>query len=135
MIQPHPTSPDCSCTGRVDDAQYHVDQIEDCVVVTAGGRIDAASLPGLLEAIDVAAAFTQRIVVDLTRVTFLDGAGFEVLNGALTRARDSDQSVALVGPAGVVQTARQGAPKGTFAVHDHVDDAEVAMTQPPAVLP
>lgn len=149
MIQPDPTSPDCSCTGPADDAHYHVDQIDDCVVVTADGQIDADSLPGLLDAIDVATAFTRRVVIDLTRVTFLDRAGFEALNDALAWVRGSDDDsddcddsadtadsaewVSLVGPAGVVQTALQGAaPHETVSVHDHVDDAEVALSSPAA---
>ena len=136
MIQPIPTNPDCSCTGCADDAHYHVDQIDDCVVVTAGGRIDATSLPALLDAIDVAAAFTRQVVIDLTRVTFLDSAGLDALNGALAWARDSDESVSLVGPAGVVQTALRGAaPDGPLSVHDHVDEADVALTRPAASLP
>ena len=135
MIQPYPTGPDCSCTGLADDAHYHLDQIDDCVVVTAGGRIDATSLPDLVEAIDVAAAVGRRIVIDLTRVTFLDPSTLDALNGALARVRDADESVALVGPAGVVQTALQGTRGGTFSVPDHVDDAGVALTHPAAYLP
>ena len=136
MIQPYPTTPDGSCTGRADNAYYHVARVEDCVVVTAFGQIDATSLPALLDAIDVAATSADRIVIDLTRVTFLDTAGLDALSGALAWARDSDESVSLVGPAGVVHTALQGAaPDGIFSEHDHVDDAEVALTRPPACLP
>jgi anti-anti-sigma factor len=135
MIQPAPTGPDCSCTDRADDAQYHVDQVDECVVVTAGGQIDAPSLPALVDAINVAATFAGRIVIDLTRVTFLDPAGLDALNGVMAWARDSDESVSLVGPAGVVQTALEGAPNETFSVHDHVDDAEVALTLPAAPPP
>jgi anti-anti-sigma factor len=136
MIQRYPTTPDGSCSGRADDARYHVARVEDCVVVTADGQIDATSLPALLDAIDVAAASAPRIVIDLTRVTFLDPAGLDALNGALAWARDSDESVSVVGPAGVVHTALQGAaPDGIFSVHDHVDDAEVALTRPAACMP
>ncbi len=131
MIQPYPTSPDCSCTGLVDHDHYHLDQIDDYIVVTAGGQIDANAVPRLLHAIDVAAAVARRIVIDLTRVTFLDRAGLDALNEALASVRESDESVSLVGPAGVVQTAMNGAsPDVTFSVPDHVDDAEVALTHP-----
>ena len=131
MIQPYPTSPNCSCTGIADDAHYHLDPIDDCVVVTAGGQIDAEAAPKLLEAIEVASAGARRLVIDLTRVTFLDQCGLDALTGALAWARDSDETVSLVGPAGVVQTALQGlSPEASFSVPDHVDDAEVALTHP-----
>ena len=139
MIQQHPTSPEYPRIAHADvadDALVHVDQIDDCAVVTAGGQIDEKSLPDLLEAIDVAAVVTRRVVIDLTRVTFLDRAGLDALNGVLAWARGSDESVSLVGPAGVVQTAFQGAAEdATFSVPDHVDDAEVAMTHPATYLP
>ena len=136
MTQRYPTSPVTSCSGRTDEAHYHVDRIDDCAVVTAEGQVGSDSMPALLETIDLAAAGAPRVVIDLTRVTFLDPSGLDALNAALAWARDSDEWVSLVATGGVVQTALRGAaPDASWSMPDHVDDAEVALTHAAANLP
>jgi anti-anti-sigma regulatory factor len=128
MVEPYPVNVDCSRLDGTDDGKCHVAQIDDCVVVTVGGRIDADQLPAVLDAIDVAGVFARRIVIDLTRVTFLAPAALEAVNGALACACESDDWVSLIGPAGVVHRTLKGATSdGDFSVRDHMDDTEVAL--------
>ena len=127
MGQPCSSRSDCSCTHRADDTTCRVEQVDDCVVVTVGGPVDTAVLPALLDALNVAAFFAPRIVIDLTRVTSLDPAALDNLTPALGSAGDSKEWLSVIGPAGVVHAALQGCESGRdFSVHDHVDDAEVA---------
>ena len=130
---PHPPSTD---SPGPDHALYQLEEVDDCVVVTADGEIDVATADGLHDAVQVAAQFSHRIVVDLTRVTFLDSTGLGALMGAISRAREKDGTVSLVGPTGVVRTALEATSLDeAFTLHDHIDDLDVAMTRPEAGKP
>lgn len=77
-------------------AWYSVGQVEGCVVVTAGGEVDAQTAPALREALEVAAEFSTKIVLDLSHVTVLEPAALNVLADARVRIREHQGSVVLV---------------------------------------
>jgi len=59
---------------------------EDVAVLTAGGDIDYGATPQLRERIvEHIAAGKRRLVLDLTKVTFIDSTAIGVLVGALVR--------------------------------------------------
>ena len=66
-------------------------------VVLIGGEIDVYTAPVLRDAIsDLVAAGSHDLVVDMTRVEFLDSTGLGVLVGGLKKVRAHDGSLELV---------------------------------------
>lgn len=87
----------------VPDERGTVDVVQpsaDCWVLTPHGEIDAYSSPLLrdrvIEALESAAV--TRLVVDLSRTTFLDSSALGVLVGALKRVRERDGRLDIVSP-------------------------------------
>jgi anti-sigma B factor antagonist len=74
-----------------------------CAVVVTTGEIDLYTAPALRESLIRAGESSNRIVIDLTAVTFLDSTGLGVMLGAQRRARSTDRSVVLVGPTDMVK--------------------------------
>lgn len=70
-----------------------------CVVLTPKGEIDAYSAPLLRDRItDALEPGVIRLVVDLSRTTFLDSSALGVLVGALKRMRERDGTLHIVVP-------------------------------------
>ena len=66
-------------------------------VLAVSGEVDVATAPRLREQlIELVNSGSNRIVVDLENVEFLDSTGLGVLVGALKRVRMSDGELALV---------------------------------------
>lgn len=72
-------------------------QESGCTVVAVAGEVDVFTAPVLDEALSAAVAEGNTcIVVDLTRVDFLDSTGLSVLVKALKRIREADGSLHIV---------------------------------------
>jgi anti-sigma B factor antagonist len=73
------------------------------MVVDVGGEVDVFTAPKLREAIlGLLTDGRTRIVVDLTRVGFMDSTGLGVLVGALKRVKERDGDLAIAGAQGTV---------------------------------
>jgi anti-sigma B factor antagonist len=118
-----------SRVGQADKASYSVDQLGECVVVTVAGEVDGQTAPALYDALDVAAQFSGKVVLDLGQVTVLDSAGLDVLAAAREQIRDSSGSVVLVVADGQVRAIlqRAGLPE-VFLVVERVAEAVAALT-------
>ena len=69
----------------------------DFEVIEVGGEIDVYTAPRLREAIVAAVeAGHTRLIIDVTRVDFLDSTGLGVLVGALKRVRGDGGSLDIV---------------------------------------
>jgi anti-sigma B factor antagonist len=82
-----------------DDVPIEVGHCEqDLAVMVAGGDIDYSSTPRLRECIaDHVDAGKRRLVVDMSKVTFIDSTAIGVLIGALVRLEEAGGgSVAVV---------------------------------------
>ena len=73
-----------------------------CIVVCAAGEIDVATAPAFRAALVNAAERSQRLVVDLSAVTFLDCAGLSALATVVRRLRATGDVLHLVGATGIV---------------------------------
>ncbi|HLK45050.1 MAG TPA: STAS domain-containing protein [Acidimicrobiales bacterium] len=65
-------------------------------VVTVTGEVDVATSPELFDALDRATDDKQRLVVDLSRVTFMDSTGLGVLIQTLRAVLAKDGEMRLV---------------------------------------
>jgi anti-sigma B factor antagonist len=71
--------------------------VGDHTVLEVGGEVDVYTAPRLRERlIELVDAGAKHVVVDLSRVEFLDSTGLGVLVGALKRLRAADGSLGLV---------------------------------------
>jgi anti-sigma B factor antagonist len=85
-------------------ASYRLEAVDGCAVVIAIGEIDIHTSAALREALTTAAETSDRIILDLSDVTFLDSTGIGVMVHALNLSRKrSGGSLCLVGPQAVVR--------------------------------
>jgi anti-sigma B factor antagonist len=69
----------------------------DVAIVVAHGEVDVFTAPGLDSALDALTADgTARLVIDLSRVSFLDSTGLGVIVKALKHAREAGGWLHLV---------------------------------------
>ena len=115
--------------GRVvETATFGVEEVRGCGVVRAVGEIDLNSSGGLREAVDEAAAFSSRVIVDLTLVELLDSTGLSVLADAQWRAGATGGVVALVGPRRLVRTVLEITRLDeAFPIYGELEDALSAL--------
>ena len=108
-----------------DYACFTVDHAQGCAVVVATGEIDIGTSPKLCDALDEAGQESDRIIVDLTGVTFLDSSGMAAMVKALRgTGRRHRGSVSLVGPSGLVLRALQVTDlTRLFPIYTSLDDA------------
>ena len=72
------------------------------VVLTLGGELDLATVPVLQEQLDDAMRGKAAVVIDLSRLRFIDSSGLELLVRAERHQRDSGVQLVLVrGPRAV----------------------------------
>ena len=83
-------------------AEFRLNMLPGCALVTATGEVDVATAPALREAIWEAFVQSPRIVVDLRDVRFLDSNGLRVLTTGLRHAQKGGGGLTLVQPTGMV---------------------------------
>lgn len=78
--------------------EFHREQLRDAVVLRPDGEIDLARSPELrLRLRQEVDAKPSRLVVDLSRVSYMDSSGVATLVEALTRARNANCRLVLAG--------------------------------------
>jgi anti-sigma B factor antagonist len=104
-------------------ASLRVDAENGCAVVAASGEIDLATASALREAVCTAAQASDRIVVDLAAVTFIDMHGFSALLSARQR-RSPHGPVSLVRPAPMVRkVVRMARLDEVFPIYESLGEA------------
>jgi anti-sigma B factor antagonist len=83
-------------------AEFRLNLLPGCALVTASGEVDVATAPALHEAIREGLIQSPRIVVDMKDVRFLDSTGLQVLVTALKHAQQHGGGLTLVQPTGIV---------------------------------
>ena len=110
------------------DLRLDVTEQDGVVVLTAGGEIDVSTAPALRqELVELAAAGSGSVVVDLQGVDFLDSTGLGVLVSGLKRFRTggSDLLVVVTNPR-IVKVFEITGLTQVFSMHETVDDAVAA---------
>ena len=98
------------------------------VLVRAAGDLDAYTAPGLSETLHEATGTGARLlVVDLSRVTFIDSAGLGALVGAHLRMLEAGGALRIVEPPALV--GRAFALTGLDEVLDLREDEERALAE------
>lgn len=107
-----------------DRTWFRVEPFPGCVVVSAGGEIDAHYSPSLDRALRSAMQSSASVVVDLTEVSFIDSSGIGALIRARTLADETGGSVYLVDPPTMVRKILVGTQlQQSFVVCDSLDEA------------
>ena len=92
------------------------------------GEVDVFTAPKLREKIiSLLDAGSDRLVVNLEKVQFMDSTGLGVLVGALKRVKEKDGELALAGAQGtVMRVLSVTGLNAVFPMHDTVDQATSA---------
>jgi len=108
--------------------------VADYTVLEVGGEVDVYTAPRLRERlIEVIDGGGRRVIVDLSRVDFLDSTGLGVLVGALKRLRAAGGTFRLVcGKESLLKIFRITALDQVFPLHPTVDEAISADQAGPA---
>ena len=83
-------------------ARFDCREVQGCAVVGAAGEIDVATAPAFCAALLDGVEHSERLVVDMSGVTFLDCCGLSALVTAVRRVRPTGGALHLVGVAGLV---------------------------------
>lgn len=123
-MMPTTSSFPCGSTSRWHRAWFRVALLNDCAVVSTGGELDVDSAVGLDDALDFAARCARDVVIDMSRVTFVDSSALGVLLSARSRARESGGSLALVRPPELARRLLASTLLQTaFAVHETLGES------------
>ena len=99
--------------------------VSDHVVLEVGGEIDVYTAPKLRERLmEIIGDGQLHVVVDLSRVDFLDSTGLGVLVGAHRRLRARDGALELVCPhERLVKVFRIAGLENVLDIHPSVEEA------------
>lgn len=109
------------------DLTVEITSKDPWTIVSVAGEIDLFTAPKLREQFLATlddGEQTDRLLVDLTRVSFMDSTGLGVLIGALRRMNERDGRMALVCSEGpVLRVLELTRLNEVFSIFDSVDDA------------
>ncbi len=97
----------------------------DHTVLEVGGEVDVYTAPKLREKlVELVGEGHYRIIVDMTKVEFLDSTGLGVLVGGLKRVRSHDGTLALVcNQERILKIFRITGLTKVFPIYDSLDEA------------
>ena len=107
------------------DLDVETGTVGDAALLTLRGEIDVYTAPRLRQAIiDLVDGGASKIVVDMTKVDFLDSTGLGVLVGGLKRVRMKDGSLDIVASQDkILKIFDITGLNKVFAIHPSVDEA------------
>jgi anti-sigma B factor antagonist len=107
------------------DLDLETGSVGDSALLTLRGEIDVYTAPRLRQGIiDLVDGGAVKIVVDMTKVDFLDSTGLGVLVGGLKRVRMKDGSLSIVATQDkILKIFDITGLNKVFAIHPSVDDA------------
>ena len=123
---------DCRTKGKVtisshqhEDLSLHVHVVDGMRVFELSGSLDIATSPTVRAAlVEASEGGDHRLIVDLTKVDFLDSTGLGALIGAQRRAKEYNGEVRLVVTEGqIVRLLRITGLLKVFGVYPTLDDA------------
>ncbi|MGD0053477.1 MAG: STAS domain-containing protein [Vulcanimicrobiaceae bacterium] len=108
-----------------EDISIRVHAVDGVQVFDLVGSLDIATSPSVRAALtDASERGDHRLIVDLTRVDFLDSTGLGALIGAQRRAREFHGEVRLVAKEGqILRLLRITGLLKVFAVYSTLEDA------------
>ncbi len=97
----------------------------DKTVLEVGGEVDVYTAPKLREKlVELVGEGHYQIIVDMTKVEFLDSTGLGVLVGGLKRVRSHDGSLSLVcNQERILKIFRITGLTKVFPIYDSLDEA------------
>jgi len=79
---------------------------KEALVVRASGELDVRTSPEFREVVDqwLLSTDRRRLILNLTKVQFLDSTGLGAILGRLRKAQELGREMALIPPSGVART-------------------------------
>ena len=117
---------------NIDDLNIHVQTTgEDTLIFDLQGSLDIATSPTVRAALlDAAERGQHRIVVDLSRLDFIDSTGLGALLGSQRRSKENNGEVRLVAREGqILRLLRITGLLSVFGVYNTLDDAVAGRNQ------
>lgn len=110
-------------------AWFRVAPLDQVTVVSAGGELDSETAAGLDQALQTATTHARDIVVDLSRVVFVDSTAMGVLLSARARIDRVGGSLALIRPPDLARRLLANRLLQTaFTVHETLGEAVDAVS-------
>jgi anti-anti-sigma factor len=75
--------------------EIHVEETENYTLCRPSGEIDAYTVGSFREALTRLATESERLLIDLSGVAFMDSAGLGALIGGIRKAREAQGAVAV----------------------------------------
>jgi anti-anti-sigma factor len=104
------------------------------VVVTAHGELDAANAVALADYVQRCAAYCERVILDLTKLTFFGTSGFSVLHTINVRCAGADVQWTVVPNHVVTRLLRLCDPDHALPVCDSVTGDSTGRDDPRRLL-
>ena len=82
---------------RVPEPRFSMESVEACVVVTAAGELDVTSRQQFDECLSEAGSSSDRMILDLSGVDFMDTSALAVIVGHWRRQVEADGMFLLAG--------------------------------------
>ena len=110
---------------NLEDLSIHVHLVDGLQVFELTGSLDIATSPAARAAlVSATERGDHRLIVDLTKLEFLDSTGLGALIGAQRRAKEFDGELRLVAKEGqILRLLRITGLLKVFAVYGTLDDA------------
>ena len=110
---------------NLEDLSIHVHTVDGIQVFEITGSLDIATSPAVRAAlVSASERGDHRLIVDLTRIEFLDSTGLGALIGAQRRAKEFGGEVRIVAKEGqILRLLRITGLLKVFAVHAKLEEA------------
>src|SRR5947207_10613632 len=98
-----------------------IDALSDCNVVTLDGELDCQTAPQLADALQRSANGGRAVIIDLSRLQFIDSSGLHVLMSGTST--ENGRRIVVCPPGNVARVLSIVRAEAALAVYEQLDEA------------